>query len=333
MNSNRFHSILSKYINTGCLNRTDKLLSFINGKIPFQKNATSIIKEFNQLDDAVIGSSVQYLCNKYNGGNKKVQEIMKFLQSELSNDLKGAFLHGSLATNEGIPYSDFDGLVIIKNEVFKDKDRLISVAIKLSKAYSMMISMDALQHHGWFVMTEKDCKNWPNNYFPPILFEYSQSLLFSNAVIDLTYLPSIEKDKAALLRLCSSTANHLRSLTIPDNSFQLKSILSEFMLLPSLYIQYKTGKGIYKKFSFEEAAKDFTSNEWEIMNEVSAIRENWDLNRGIEPFESPVIVTPWLKKKQVNRSSKISHEMRIKMDPDFVGRMMKFTNLIRSKII
>lgn len=333
MNSTRFHSILSKYINTGCLNRADKLLSFVNSKIPFQKNANTIVNEFNQLDDAVIGNSVQFICNKYNGGNSKVNDIMKFLNSELSHDLKGAFLHGSLATNEEIPYSDFDGLVIIKNEVFKDEKRLISVAIKLSKAYSMMISLDPLQHHGWFVMTEKDCKNWPNNYFPPVLFEYCQSLLFSNAVIDLTYLPSIEKDKTALLRLCDSTANHLRSLTIPNNSFQLKSILSEFMLLPSLYIQYKTGKGIYKKFSFEEAAKDFSANEWEIMNEVSSIREKWNHNNGIKSFKSPVIVTPWLKKKQIEKSSKISHELRIIMDPDFVGRMMKFTNLIRSRII
>ena len=333
MNSNRFNYNLSKYINTGCLNRSDKLISLVSSEIPFKKNASKIIQEYNKNGIAVIGNSVSYICNKYNGTNSKVLDIMHYLQTELSDDLKGAFLHGSIATNEGISYSDFDGLVIIKNEVFKDKLRLAKVAMKLSKAYSLMISMDALQHHGWFVVTEKDCKNWPSNYFPPILFEYAKSLLFSNTIVDITYLPSHEKDTIELKRLCESVANHLRSQKIPENSFQLKSILSEFMLLPSLYIQYKTGNGIYKKHSFEEAAKDFSDAEWQIMNEVSKIREKWHLNNGIKIGEKPLIVTPWIKKKQIKKSSKISEELRIKMDPEFIGRMIKFTNLIRAKII
>lgn len=332
MNINLFHNNLSKYINTGCLNRTDKLLSWVAEEIPFKKNASKIIEEFNQLEDAVIGDSDQFVCNRYSGTNQAVLKIMQYLQRELSNDLKGAFLHGSLATNEGISYSDFDGLVIIKNEVFKDKLRLSAVATKLSKAYSMMISMDPLQHHGWFVVTEKHCKNWPVNYFPPVLFEYSKSLLTSDINIDLTFLPAPENHKWALNRLCLSIAKHLRTKTIPQNSFQLKSILSEFMLLPSLYVQYKTGQGIYKKYSFEEASKDFTEGEWAIMNEVSQIRKNWRINTGIELGTEPIIVTPWVKMKQINKSCKIPHDLTNILDAEFIGRMLKLTNLIRSKI-
>ena len=50
------------------------------------------------------------------------------------------------------------------------------------------------------------------------------------------------------------------------------------MLLPALYIQARYGKGIFKKYSFSEAKKDFSHQEWDIMDQVSVLREEWSYN-------------------------------------------------------
>lgn len=333
MSSSQFHTKLAKYINTGCIDRTDLFLSLAKPNLPFYKNAGEIIKMWGNSDDRIIGKSLNFTCNKYTGENKKVKEMMQYINQELSDELFGAYVHGSLATNDSISYSDFDGLIILKNEVMRDRKKLINTAIKLSKAYSIMISMDALQHHGWFVLTEKDCKNWPVTYFPPVLFDYSKSLLNSGKNIEITYLTSDTNNKNSLNRLCNSIIRHLSKHSIPENSFQLKSILSEYMLMPSLYLQYKNGTGIYKKYSFEEASKDFKSEDWRIMNEVSEIRSKWKLNSGLTLTDYPKIITPWVKKSQIKHSSKVPDELMQKLDSEFIARMIKLTNLIRNKIL
>lgn len=327
-----FQSTFNRYINYGCLKRTDKLLSGLFPEIPFKKNAGHIIEVWESLPDRVIGQKESFLIPEYTGINKAVLRMVRYVDEELKDDLYAAVLHGSLATGEEKSYSDFDGLVIIKNEVFSDPQRLARVALSLSKAYSIMISMDPLQHHGWFVLTERDLKNWPSAYFPPVLFNYSKSLLNKTTELDITYMNNQENSKNALLRLTQSISRHLHHGEIPDNTYQLKGILSEFMLLPTLYMQHKTGEGIFKKFSFSAAAGDFSEKDWSIMNEVSQIREKWNLNSGYNPGKKPIIVTPAIKKLQIKQSMQVPAALHHQMDSKFIGRMLQLNNLIRNSV-
>ncbi len=51
--------------------------------------------------------------------------------STVKDDLFGAYVHGSLGTYEEIGYSDFDALVIIKDDVFHSRQRLAALAAEL----------------------------------------------------------------------------------------------------------------------------------------------------------------------------------------------------------
>ena len=80
---------------------------------------------------------------------------------------------------------------------------------------------------------------------------------------------------AAGIRKRLTAGNH------PRNLYQIKGLFSQFMLLPALYVQVKDGWGIYKKYSFDLASRDFSEHDWAIMDEISTIRSNWkySLNR------------------------------------------------------
>ena len=46
-------------------------------------------------------------------------------------------------------------------------------------------------------------------------------------------------------------------------------------MLPALYVQARDRQGIFKKYSFTAAAKDFKEEDWSIIEEVSKMRKNW----------------------------------------------------------
>ena len=175
-----------------------------------------------------------------------------------------------------LSYSDFDALVIIKDEVLENPKFLAYTAQKLNQALKIMYEFDPLQHHGWFVLTESDLKNYPQTYFPYEIFEYAKSLFSDKGLeLEICYSPNDLDYVSPCIKLADSIIKKLQARKYPRNMYQLKGLLSQFMLLPALYIQAKEKRGIFKKFSFDLAKKDFEPTEWQIMEKVSQIRENW----------------------------------------------------------
>ena len=275
-----FHSHLIKYINLGCFSKSDYIFSLLNGSQIFKKNATKLI-QLNKLEvDSeanITTDEIEVNLNYYQGKNSFVLKLSSLMQKELNNNLFGAYLHGSLATGEEIKYSDFDALIILKDSVFEDKKSLSTAALKLNRLIKIMHEFDPLQHHGWFVLTESMLKNYPVAYFPIELFKHSVSLLPLNG---LSFDVSCDQNKtdfeAPFLQLSNELLKKLQHKYRPQNSFALKSFLSEFMLLPSFYLQSKNKEAVYKKNSFELAKKYFSDEEWNIMNQVSEIRKDWN---------------------------------------------------------
>lgn len=97
---------------------------------------------------------------------ESVHNIKLWLEKYVKDDIYLAILHGSLGTTEVVPYSDFDALVIIKDEVLHDIHRLSHVALRLFQARRFMYAQDPLQHHGWFVLPEQALSSWPEDYLP-----------------------------------------------------------------------------------------------------------------------------------------------------------------------
>jgi hypothetical protein len=318
-----YYSSLTKYVNTGCINKIDLISSGLLPSFPFNQNAAKLCGENKLFENKnnTNQKSVTVPIAIYNGNNSHVTEMMNFIDKNLKNDLYGAYVHGSLATGEEIKYSDFDGIAILSADTINNPRKLSLAAQNLSKAYSMMIGFDPLQHHGWFILSEMDLQSFPMDYFPVVLFDHSRSLMQKGTVLNYQPVEENHNFKNNLKRLVTSVNRKLIKEMTGINMFRLKAILSEFMLLPSLYIEAKTGKGIYKKFSFSEARKDFDPDAWAVMDEVSEIRNQWTYEPAWRIRKTPVLVTPWLKMEQAAKAGPVKPLLKQQLSAAFLKRM------------
>ena len=176
---NRLQREISRYVN-GCGSSRGVLIqSLVYPRLPYHLRAASVVGSYLQFAESLSSATARELeCEVplYDGSNACVQSMMEQL-GPLQPCLRGAYVHGSLATSDAIPYSDFDALVILKDDVCRDARRLMEVACTLNGLRRTMFEFDPLQHHGWFVLTEADLLFYCDAYFPFELFRYSRSLV------------------------------------------------------------------------------------------------------------------------------------------------------------
>ncbi len=332
-----FHSYLIQYVNVARFSKWDYIKTLGYESLTLKKQAPSVLRLF---EEEINRESPKRLSNSqielepYSGNNQAVLEMMKVLEKELKDELFGAYVHGSLATNEELKYSDFDALVILHDAVFNSEKRLADAALKLHRLQKIMHQYDPLQHHGWFVLTESMLKNYPSLYFPPNLFGYSKSLLMEKG---LNFsIQTEEKTKmeyhAPFDRLAEGLLKKLKTEGSSKNSFKLKALFSEFMLLPTLFLQAKTKRGVYKKASFQLAEKEFEKEEWEIMNQVSGIRLQWDYK--ISFLQKRLLCHPSYSVRKIGRSfaPQVSRSIASKLNPSFYKRMAELIVCMQSKM-
>ena len=177
----------------------------------------------------------------------------------------------------------------------------------------LIYKFDPLQHHGWFVISEDDLKNYPQHYFPFELFSHSK-VIFPNK--DLSFeicLPSNINYEKQLRDLIISLNQKINMNNYPRTFHELKSFLSQAMMLPPLYVQFRDKKGVYKKLSFELAKKDFTHTEWDVMNKISTLRLKWDFKSNfivnyLSKFQSSLIFKKIFRRFIVPKVSKDTSE-------------------------
>ena len=271
----------------------------------------------------------------YQGKNPNVIRMSRFLASRLPNDLYGAIVHGSLGTYEEINFSDFDALVIIKDAVFKSRNRLINVGHLLNLARIFMFDQDPLQHHGWFVLTEFELRHHCLAFFPIDLLKYAKSLFpETNVPLEINYRNSKSDILNSFFRITRSI-----KLTIFKKKFRnmytLKSLLSRFMLLPSLYLQLRHPEGIFKKYSFTQVRNDFSRGEWAIMDKISEIRKNWhfEMTPAMKLFLY-LHINPIVFSKLQNKTAPYPPSSLKNCIPDsFFTEILDFVNLIELKAL
>jgi hypothetical protein len=218
-------------------------------------------------------NSVNINIQHFNITDNRLRILADYI-SDNRDFILAALVHGSCATDEIINFSDFDGVLIIKKE-FLNQKKPKKILKFIDHSLKYIYKFDPLQHHGWFIINESDFHNYPQAYFPAELFEYTKSLYpaegiqFELKIAEVTdYLTPFETLKNNL----SININRKK----PVNIYQLKSFLSGMMLMPSLYIQAKLKKGIYKKHSFEIAKNDFSEEEWKPIQTCTQVRLSWN---------------------------------------------------------
>lgn len=305
----------------------DGMMSAVLPGYPFDKNAPRVLAEYAK--ESVLepeGIPIKISIPPYTGTNQGVLDMKMALQ-DLKKDLAYAFVHGSLAIGEEIAYSDFDGLIVLKAEVFSNARRLSQVARKINQTRAIMLRIDPLQHHGWFVLNESDLSHYPETYLPSDVLKESRSLL-SDKEETINLYPEQNTDYYLPLKeLC----RHLRKKTQysgqPATLYQLKSFLSEFMMLPALYVQARDRKGIFKKYSFTEAAKDFKEEDWSIIEEVSMIRSQWPKEMSAFHRKKFQKIGYFWTQYRKNLGPGIPSQFKERLDQKFYERVASLANL------
>ena len=166
-------------INGKMPSRSEEIASLLFSNFVYSKFTARLIRLHSEFISKISGNNSTKSCVRidcYNGANQAVRKMADYLYENLKEDLVGAYIHGSLGTYEEEAYSDFDALVIVRDEVFNSQKRLSYVCKKLRNALGIMYEYDPLQHHGWFALIESELQCYDKQYFPVVLFQYSKSL-------------------------------------------------------------------------------------------------------------------------------------------------------------
>jgi len=223
----------------------------------FKENIVSINKEIQ-------------LSNYDDKTSSFLKELNQYFNTHLSTFAVGCFLHGSLSTIDYTSFSDVDVGLIVKDEVMLNPKLLKELKRNLKSALRIILKFDNLQHHGFFIIPEGFLNNYPKDYLSSEVFAYSAALSVPfKFQIREYYRPEHSKEK--LLNMAKTVIK--KASKPPMNLYNLKFFLSQFMLLPTLYLQAK-GIYVYKKFSFDIIKKEFPEDWW-VMEEVSRIRQEW----------------------------------------------------------
>jgi len=262
---------ISDLFNFGYTNPKEGLLEIFFPDLVIKK----YYKLLTQVNDSSSNKANSLTLNfdKFTTTNQTILEIQNELES-IEINLSQCLIHGSYATHEEIEYSDFDGLIIINKNVLTNFNHFKKTIAAIKKTNQLILKLDPLQHHGWFIILESELDDYDETFLPVDVLNISKSLLLTNKSELKISLKGNSNFNLGIDRLSKQLLDKINSKNYPTNYYQIKSLLSEFMMLPTLYYQAKEKKGIYKKYSFEMVKNDF-GDVWNIMDKVSLLRSNW----------------------------------------------------------
>jgi predicted nucleotidyltransferase len=333
---NRFHDLVTAFVNEGSLTRGDRMRALFSSGAPFRRNAPAVCDAYGRFREHATDASLPdrvIEVDHYSGANRFVLAMAASLSAETQSGLAGAYVHGSLATGEEIPYSDFDALVILRDELFADHRRLAAVARELSDARKYMFLADPLQHHGWFVLTEADLRYYCDAYFPEVLFHYSRSLLPGGGrSLTIRKRPCLPEMRTAFEALAGACLKSLGRGQFLRNAYLTKCLLSQFMLLPAMYVQARYAESIYKKFSFDRARRDFTPAEWDCMDQISRLRLEWKVPVGRWAGKLLSVTGPLRNTIVRNVSPAVPPGIRSQITPELIRDMATLIRRMQSSL-
>jgi hypothetical protein len=178
----------------------------------------------------------------YEGNHSLLLKLQTIAKSAKYSELfLAVIVHGSLGDDEEVPYSDFDGLLIVKDDRFNTPLYREFIA----KSDRMINQYDPLQHHGWFVIKTSQLSDYPEWYLPIEVLRHSVAL-FPKKDIKLEYQNKTVIDhQRSFYNLKASLERKIGSGFKPRGLFELKSYLSEIMLL--LFIIRLLGRRLFSR--------------------------------------------------------------------------------------
>ncbi|MFM9052859.1 MAG: hypothetical protein ACKOKF_11170 [Bacteroidota bacterium] len=326
-----FHRLLRDYVNFGCHNAGDYPWSLFSGSYVFRKNAKKVQKAFSDYRQGVTSEFRELHFPCYDGDNPHLLGLKEHLLP-VSGHLLSVLLHGSQADGRVTGYSDVDALVILRDSIFDDPESLVKVARQLCLAKKYMYRIDPLQHHGWFVLTERDLSCFPEAVLPLEALAEARRLTGEAHLRIRIAEKKSSIYEAEAVRVLDRLTRIVLDKRFPRNHFALKSILSECMMLPVLYLQARDSKGYSKRVSFIDAKKDFSAEDWSVIGELSAIRAGWSLHLSWPASFILQHPEPWADKLRKYWPTPIPARLRNQIDDGFYRRLLKLIDAMKQRL-
>ncbi|MDA8824348.1 hypothetical protein N9N17_00445 [Schleiferiaceae bacterium] len=257
----------------------------------------------------------------YKGDLDLIKALEQLVRTGFSELFEAVLAHGSVGTNEVIKYSDFDGLLIVKDEYFGTK----KLAEFQKRSMDLINQFDPLQHHGWFMLKASHLEHLNPTYLPPEVLE-NASVIWPPQ--DLEFEIQIQSDvdwKKPAATILQSLDRKLENYQAPIGMFNLKSWLSEIMLVPTLIYQAKHKEGIFKRESFAAVEDLYTKEAWRVINTATEIRAEWEYKLRFPKLFTSLKNRKGLK-KMVRRhlAPSIPEELSTKMPTSFEDDLKRF---------
>lgn len=237
----------------------------------------SSIKKPNNLEVFQIKEINRFNFSNFQNSSPKYKNL-KFLSDEIKKDgskfIDHFLIHGSYATKDFIDeWSDLDTIVIIKEEVFKDR-MIFNLCFSFFQRLSFLCyRFDLLAHHRFILISNFDLNYYPQTILPVVVYKNSLSLFSSTIDLNFRVREDI-MEKQEILKEFSLYFEKMPQRRI--NYWQFKKYLSTILMLPSLLLQSKNIY-VYKKDSFLLVKKEFINFDFSIIDQVSEKRNSWKL--------------------------------------------------------
>lgn len=277
---------LSKYLSHGYTNRMSKYLSKVLPdryilSLFLRNNANQKIKN----NPNVVANTIPELksSNELTNELKSICDYCKF-----ENAITLA-VFGSIASNEIIDYSDFDGILIYDENKFNSWDKIISLKKLIDEINLFTHLQDCLQHHNIIVIGKNELTYNSDEIINQLIIE--SKLIYGANQIELSN--TIKNNYSnSLIKLINSIQIKINQEAKWSNQYFFKNMISELLLLPCSYLQFTNQRYIAKKDSFEILKNHISSTELNLINQLENIRKNW-IQQSIKKSE--------LSKKLVNK--------------------------------
>lgn len=294
----------------------DRALFWVSGYVLILLNKFKS-KEKNNRPENAIG---KLQIDKYKGNNKCVIKIINLLENFKSPIIKKAFIHGSIASNEIIEYSDVDTVLIINCKNINSRSSLQKYDAIIKATYKEMLLHDPLQHHGWRIIDKSKIATSSNIILPKAIISELKSIFFNGS----SSIYQIEKQSNYTINsfnnITNSITQKLSNFESLNNMFLFKILISETLLLPTIYLQYKLQEDISKKESFDRIKEFIDINQQKTITAIETFRINWKnpivdvgdptldvLQKMQQEITTPDNYVQWLKENKSNITSLVSY--------------------------
>lgn len=265
----------------------------------------------------------------YSGSHSLVSSLYELVESRYSQLFKAVIVHGSIGNGDEIKYSDFDGLLVVKNTEWESTEFKSFVR----SSQKLILQYDPLQHHGWFVIKESQLTAYPQDYLPYQVLENAK-LIWPKTPVSFTIELKEQYDFArAFNHLSGHVLSKVERNWIPQNIYQLKSFLSEIMLLPCLLITALDQAPILKELSFVEAEKRFPDFDWSAMHTASEIRSHWDYT--LSGLQKALMTRPdrfWRKLTKKKVAPKVEKSLADKLDQHYYQQLKVLIGQMKTEV-